>query len=430
MSKKKEKLLVGGVVCLLALTLAMGTCYGEKLVIWGWDEVATKMLKPVIDEFEAAHPGVQVERVNFSYYDLCNKFLVAVSAGTGAPDVSFMDPYIVGRKYYPTGVFLELTDVAPNWKEIYPRMFHPSFSYDDRLFCLPWDMSASVVFYRKDIFDEIGARFPTNWQDFIKVGKKITADFNNDGVIDRYMNCFRQVDAGLQWVMSRGLQVTDTEGNILFNNPLVIETYQWLADLVLKHKITNYEYFWEPASFEMIKKGRYACVAMPIWYASFIKGGKGAPYEGPAYNPDFVGKWRVSLWLPWTKDAEPSGAWWGGCGWVVPTQTKHPKLAKELAKWISVREKSQLMIADIGKFPALIPALKKLSEREDPFFGGQKIFKILEEAVAFVPTMEVGPNYKVISTVLQKAQDDICLGGMSVEEAIKRAEKEAKLEIE
>lgn len=404
---------------LLLVLVASSLVWAEekKLVVWGWDYRATKDIAPQIEEFEKAYPDVKIEAVDLGAEDLHNKLLASLLAGTGAPDVSF-EVDIYARKYYGTPMILPLSDVYPNYKEEFVQGLSYRWEYNGELWGIPYDTGPFIVFYRKDVFDELGVEFPDNWQDFLEVGKKVTKPG------ERYMGFFYQADQFAAIVQSRGGMVTSIQDEVLFNNPIAVETLEFIRSLVKEYQITEYASPWDPAGFEKVKTGRWVSLPIWFWYQSF-------GLKDVAYNPEFDGKWRVAPTLRWTKNDPPTGADFT-CGglWVVTSQTKYPDIAKKFAASLGTKEAQVSQATRRGIMPVNVLALQELSSWQDPFFGNQETFKIaLEVMKQYPPSIEFGGKWPAISPILTSAIEKVIFEDVPPDKALADAEKQAKIEL-
>ncbi len=417
---RKRGKVIGGCILIL-MGLILGSSYGfsatKELTIWGWDFRATKDLAPQVEQFEAEHPDVKIKTVNMSSEDVHNKFLIATVSGTGAPDMTF---HSSGRSYkwFEMGedVLYSLNDVIPNYKDIFLKVVLPEFTYKGKIWAAPYDTGPFVVFYRQDIFDEVGVEFPSNWQDFIEVGKRITTK-------ERYATVFWEGNQIVSLIQSRGGALSNEKGDPLFNTPITVEICQYIVDAVDKHKIAEYANNFDSAAWEKIKEGRWATIPSWYWYQSF-------GLKDMAYKPELDGKWRISRCLPWTKDDPPTGANFVDSGiWLVSRQTRYPEIAKQFAALICSKEAQVNQAERRGIFPINLLALEELAKSKDPFFGGQSAYKEGLENLLDAPDITLGPNKILIRDILKVAIERMIYEGVATEKALADAVKQVKLEL-
>lgn len=173
----------------------------------------------------------------------------------------------------------------------------------------------------------------------------------------------------------------------MFNNPIVAEVYQYIADAVNKYKIAEFSNIWNSAAWVKIKEDRWVVIQVWYWYQSF-------GLKDMVYKPELEGKWRIARALPWKKGDPSTGAGFSCDGlWIVPKQTKYPKLAKEFAAFLGTKGAQVSQATRRGMLPVNVFALEELSKWEDPFFGGQKSYKIALEEMKDCPTMEFGGKW-------------------------------------
>ncbi len=424
---KKRKLIKLGVslvMCIVILAVWTGVSLGaakKVITMWAWGERATETCKGPILEFEKLNPDVDVNTLNFGVSDAHNKVMTALVGGVGAPDIYYMEMEEIGR-YIAVGGAQDITVEIEPYKDLFPPAYWKPYVYEGRVFGVPFDGGPSVVFYRKDIFDEEGVEFPKNWQEYAQVGRKMAKDLDGDGEIDRYMG-FTSSWFAQQWIQGRSGEITNKKSQVLFDNPVVSEVVQWISDRIRKDRSMKYSDIGVPETFEMIKKDKYVTIPIAYWYSGF-----GLQKFG--YRPGLEGKWRAARWLPWQKGDPPTGANAGGSGWIISPQAKNVKICVELLKYISTRKESQVHVAlEYGVFPANIEALEELGKQPSAFFGGQKVYQLLIEALKDTSPIIYGPEWSVIFGSLRRAIERVVLEGAAVEEAIKDAVVEAKKEL-
>ena len=417
--KKKIVAICLGVLVGVMLGSGYGFCAQKKLTVWGWDFRATKDIAPQVEQFEALHPDVKIETINMSFDDIAKKLMMSLVAGTGAPDVSFeVDDR--ARKYYGTDLIYTLDDVIPNYEDIFVKALSYRWKYQGKLWGAPYDMGTFVMFYRKDIFDEVGVDFPGSWEELIEVGKKITIPGK------RYMTVFttNEPTQVTSIVQSRGGKVTNIKDEVLFNNPIMAEVCQYVTDAVNKYKVAEYANIFDAAAWVKIKESRWAVIPAWYWYQSF-------GLKDLAYKPEFDGWWRIARILPWKKGDPPTGAGFRDGGiWLVPKQTKYPELAKKFAASLATKEAQVSQATRRGILPVNALALEELSKWQDPFFGGQKPYKIALAEMRDCPPMEFGAKWwGSMSPPLNNALNAIVFEGMPVKKALEDAEKSARAEL-
>jgi len=147
----------------------LGSVYesGKVIDVWllsGRDQAT--ILKNMIDEIFTPTYGIGV---NVKLIDT-NTLLPAVVAGTG-PDVALSVWNHVPVDYALRGAAVDLAqfeDFEEVAREFHPQVFVP-YRFEGGVYALPETQNFSVMFYRKDILEEIGAKVPETWDDVLEL---------------------------------------------------------------------------------------------------------------------------------------------------------------------------------------------------------------------------------------------------------------------
>lgn len=143
---------------------------GEVNVIHYLTETAKlQALDELIQGFEAENPGVTVNAESTSMDNYTDVVKLKVSTGE-APDIIFGSPKTYSD-LVSGGVIADLTD-----QEFTSRIAEgaaTNVTIDGKVYGIPLDQMANVVFYNKDIFAELGLEVPKTYSEFIDVCKKL-----------------------------------------------------------------------------------------------------------------------------------------------------------------------------------------------------------------------------------------------------------------
>lgn len=124
------------------------------------------LLKQLIDDEFVPQTGIAV---NVSLVDSSNTLTQAVVAGEG-PDVALIIPSGTPVTLAMRGALQDLTefDLSGIYPDFYEDAFLP-YEYDGGLYALPETQTFSMLFYRTDVFEELGVKVPDTWEDFYKL---------------------------------------------------------------------------------------------------------------------------------------------------------------------------------------------------------------------------------------------------------------------
>ncbi|MGH2542546.1 MAG: ABC transporter substrate-binding protein, partial [Ardenticatenaceae bacterium] len=129
---------------------------------WGSpEEQATH--ESVADAFMQEHPDIRIEIWHQPWGDYFTKLQTLWASGDAAaiPDVMFLFPV---PSYAADGVLENLDpwiqEAGYNTDDYWPALLE-SARFDGSLYGLPRDIGLEVLYYNKDLFDEVGLEYPT-----------------------------------------------------------------------------------------------------------------------------------------------------------------------------------------------------------------------------------------------------------------------------
>jgi len=154
---------------------------GPVTITWGmWGspaEIATH--QAVADAFMEEHPEIQIEITSEPWADYFTKMQTLWASGDASqiPDVLFLTPIV---PYAAQGVLENLDpyieQAGYDLEDFWPGLLEYA-SYEGSVYGFPRDMSAEVLYYNKDVFDEAGVEYPTDdwtWDDLRTAAEALT----------------------------------------------------------------------------------------------------------------------------------------------------------------------------------------------------------------------------------------------------------------
>lgn len=152
----------------------------KTLEIFYWDDLetstdlTTQQFKVAVDMFNEADNGYKI-KVTTS--DISNYYikLNALVAADDLPDVFMCHPGNLMRNAAEAGVLMPLDDVMAEdgWYDTFNPAYFDSLKYEDQIVAMPMEAASACVFYNKDIFEQVQAEIPNNWEEFLNVCQKI-----------------------------------------------------------------------------------------------------------------------------------------------------------------------------------------------------------------------------------------------------------------
>lgn len=174
-------LVLGGLAYLISSGCSHSKQNGIVLTCIGWGAVEeSKIIQSAVDDFKAAHPGVEVVLQRAPYNEYITKLLTEFSAGL-APDVMAVNAEQM-ISFSSRGLFLDLKpyvdkDTTLKLADFYPEAID-HYTTGGILTAIPRDIAPiAVVYYNKKKFDAAGLPYPKNdwtYDQFAAMAKKLT----------------------------------------------------------------------------------------------------------------------------------------------------------------------------------------------------------------------------------------------------------------
>lgn len=177
----------------LSLTLGVGAAQADSTVrFWYHFDNADNPMDELIAEFEQANPGIKIEAENVpwnSYYDQ----LYTAIVGGAAPDAAMVKMFAQPR-LVELGALEPIDDRLAAWEGragLLDNLLNLTKGPDGKQYYLPVQYVVLYLYYRQDMFQELGLSVPETCDDFRAAAKALTRDTNGDGQPDVYGFGFR-----------------------------------------------------------------------------------------------------------------------------------------------------------------------------------------------------------------------------------------------
>ncbi|MDA2807356.1 extracellular solute-binding protein [Nocardiopsis suaedae] len=148
------------------------------LRVWLFSEVDQEPKEAVVDEavaeFEDAHDGVTVDVQYIPVDTRAERFRAAFNDPSSAPDVAeYGNTDLAG--YVEAGGFLDVTEDLADWEG------HADIAEDvaatarvgDGTYGVPWFLGARALYYRTDVFDDLGLEPPETLEEVVEAGRTV-----------------------------------------------------------------------------------------------------------------------------------------------------------------------------------------------------------------------------------------------------------------
>lgn len=188
-----------------------------------------KALEHITAQFEEANPNIKVKLVDQGGYGELSQKLTT-SAAAGKLPVS-------SQQYEDWTIQYVNADLMKNldWELSYgmiknlPDALVDSCTFHDKMYTLPFNKSAMVLFYNTDLIDDP----PETWDELLSMAKDITADTDGDGKVDRYGFGLRPTPElfSLFHHQAGGKFLSEDKSELLIDSEKGVKALNFMADL-------------------------------------------------------------------------------------------------------------------------------------------------------------------------------------------------------
>jgi multiple sugar transport system substrate-binding protein len=276
----------------------------------------------------------------------------------------------------------------------------------------PFSWNNMVTYYNTAILEEKGVEPPGpdwTWDDFLDASLKIASV--TGAADDLYAYSFWGSSAfGMSsWYFNNDTSaLTPDWQNSNLEDPKVAETLQFLADLILKHRVSPNPQGWDEGA--QFLAGHLAMRTCGRWCIAGLLNEDFTTYD-LQYQPHKSGPLKTVA---------------GTDGWGVSTATKAAPESWEVVKFLSNTDAAIDMVKSGGN----IPALRSVAEM--PVFTefGPPNTKIFYESLDAAATVPSPTNFNIIDPILNRHYQTIWNGEKTVEEALAAAHVELQAEMD
>lgn len=236
---KKTKIYKTLAAALLTSTLLASNVQAAEVNFWYHFDNADNPMSTLVEKFQAENPGITVNAENVPWNSYYDQLYTSIVAGTG-PDVALVKLNAQPR-LIEMGALEQLDAWMDSWdgaSEIQENLLKLTSAADGSHYYLPVQYVILYLYYRTDMFAELGLTPPKTCDEFRDVAKALTRDTDGDGQVDVYGFGFRGGKGGHDHWASLTLS---REGigfgpNELTSEAGVVGT-QFVVDLFQKDKV-------------------------------------------------------------------------------------------------------------------------------------------------------------------------------------------------
>lgn len=404
------------IAVLLVLTLNFSVMAQEVVTVEAWS-IAADGLAEIIPDFEE-ETGIKVELKKTENATMKQNLLLSLNAGTGAADVVLMEDFWAPR-FLDTGGFVDITDRVEEHYDKFLEFKWDPIEMNGKYYGMPWDIGPVGLFYRRDLFEEAGlesdpeavAEMLSTWEKYYQVAEEIKSETGTYMLAYGKSNYDNRMFQNM--LQQQGLGYFDKNGEVLIDNPQVIETAKyinqmWENDLALDAAE------WTTGWYAAIETGEIATIVSGSWLGGFLKGW---------IAPEHDGVWGVVPLPAWEEGVRTANN--GGSSLYITNQAENVDNAFKFIEYALTRNEPQLtMYESQDLFPSLTSTYDAdLFSKPDPYFGGQKQRQTFAELAEEITPFYYTTDFDEAATYVSNAFEEIALGAEVEEEFEDAAEK-------
>ncbi|MGI9825405.1 ABC transporter substrate-binding protein [Agromyces sp. Marseille-Q5079] len=356
----------------------------------------TQGLDDLYAQYEADHPNVTIKATNIDTGgNALTDWQTKQAAGAGLPDVQAVEEGWLSKVMQVSDSFTDLSeygaeDTADQWVDWKVKQ---ATDANGRIIGYGTDIGPEGLCYNGALFEAAG--LPSDresvaelfggddatWEKFFEVGNQYKAA-TGKAFYDQ---------SGFVWnsmvnQLPEGYYTSDGELNVEGNKDLE-ERWALLAQGAADG-LSSAQTQWDWGGGKAFTDGSFATFVCPGWMLGVVKG------QVEAGGGDATTGWDFA-------DVFPGGAAnWGGAFLTVPTTSKHPKEAADLAAFLTNAESQVAAFQAAGTFPSNIEAQSDAGVTGESdltaFFNDAPVGEILAARAEGVVAQYKGPDDSVI----------------------------------
>jgi multiple sugar transport system substrate-binding protein len=380
------------------------TAVNIKLSGWGGSPVEQKLLRQVLQDFEAQHPTIKVkyEVISDQYMDVIKTRLV----GEAAPDVFYLDaleaPFLMSQN------ILEPLDayITPEFDLAdFEKTLLDSFKYQNQIYGLPKDYSTLALFYNKKAFAAAGLNNPpTTWDELRTYSQRLTGKLNKYG-FGEIPELARQAYK----IKAFGGQIIDQNDYATFASEAGLQGLQLVVDQYQKDRSSAQKSdVGTNSGSEMFGQGKVAMVIEGNWAIPYLTETFPQIEFATAEIPTINNKKGTMVFT---------------VAYVMNKQAQHKAEAWELISYLTSKEGMQKWTGTGFALPTRKSVAEKLGYDQDPLRSP------LVAGVNYATPWQVGKYPAAIVNNFDNQFVSALLGQQPLKQAMLRAQNEANKQI-
>ncbi len=265
--------------------------------------------------------------------DLTQQLAQGFSSGQ-SPDVFYVSADQFAN-YASAGNLLPYADSLSNADDFYPAL-KDSFTYEDKFYCAPKDMSTLALFINTDLWTKAGltdADIPTTWDQLAEVSKKLAA-----GDVAG-LTIAPERDRLGAFMVQNGAFLVDQDGNVTVNDPKNVEALKFVQTQLNEGNFESFKDLGAGWAGEAFGKGSAAMTIEGNWLLGSLQ-------------KDFPNIKYTVAELPAGPNGDKGTLVFTNC-WGISATTENPDQAKAFVEAMTAKDQQLTFAKDFGVIPSI-----------------------------------------------------------------------------
>ncbi len=381
------------------------------------DQLAAQ--QEIIDAYEAAHPGVNIELVTVDFAELLTKIITGRTAGTGADIYHFYHLWL--PEFVNSGVLAAPSEETAAFlrDNISEGTLEAVSTGDGQVWGYPTEVNPYLLVYNKRLLAEAGYENPpTTWAELEEMAAAITKVDDTGAISQLGFGVMPGWDSGIVHPFSALL--FSNGGNYLsedrtvaeFNSPQGIETLQLYANLVANggtdasiNGLTDFP------------SGTVGMVIMAPWWRATLRAAEGIDFDTE------VGVAEIPVGPSGTEPGSVAYTWMFG----VDSSSEHVTEAWEFVHWINTEQEEgagspmgDFLVNALGAIPSFTYDQEAFADSMSDHYVAPFV-----AASAYARPEQVVAGGQEIKTLLQSEIEAVLTGMTTPEDALNSIAQQA-----
>ena len=227
---------LGMLIVVALMAVALGPVAAQEPVevtFWHMEQPPHRVarIQELIDEFNAANPGIVIKQEPQNWGEIYAKAPAAVAAGN-APELLFAIPDFTpiiraAGAVQPVDDFVAEMDEAHGF---FPAAIEP-YNYDGHVWAVPlWNMAHSL-WYHKDVFAEAGIEPPTTWSEWLAAAEALTQDGQHGIGLPANRHLYTDQTVYDFMINAGASEIYNDDGTLRFDNEQTVRAFDFYRQL-------------------------------------------------------------------------------------------------------------------------------------------------------------------------------------------------------